>query len=180
MACVGTQLMLGAKLKHLNLQRKRVLHAAVKEVVLRFNMFSGTGSSAGCPDALAGRGVGVSADVWPGLLQSPGGCRQAAHPGAGFLSVSDRDKPQLLDVARKFAELGFRIKATAGTYQFLRQHEVRCKRSFKLHQDERPNVLDEIKSSDIHLIIDIPSLVKRAGSTTLISARPPSNTKSRM
>lgn len=60
MACVGTQLMLGAKLKHLNLQRKRVLHAAVKEVVLRFNMFSGTGSSAGCPDALAGRGLGLA------------------------------------------------------------------------------------------------------------------------
>jgi carbamoyl-phosphate synthase large subunit len=41
--------------------------------------------------------------------------------GTVFISVADLEKPAILEAARKFQELGFRIKATNGTYQFLRE-----------------------------------------------------------
>jgi len=76
--------------------------------------------------------------------------------GTVFLSVNDKEKPRLLETARKFAELGFRIKATNGTWKFLREHGVPCERSFKIHEHQRPDIVDEIKSRAIDLIINTP------------------------
>ena len=73
-----------------------------------------------------------------------------------FISVTDKDKPGILEVARKFQELGFRIKATNGTHAFLQQNGVRSEQSFKIHELRRPNIADEIKSKEIHLIINTP------------------------
>ncbi|MCX6902215.1 MAG: carbamoyl phosphate synthase large subunit, partial [Verrucomicrobia bacterium] len=76
--------------------------------------------------------------------------------GTVFISVTDREKPPILDVARKFQQLGFRITATEGTFEFLQQHGVKCERSYKIHEHQRPNIADEIKSKEIHLIINTP------------------------
>jgi carbamoyl-phosphate synthase large subunit len=62
----------------------------------------------------------------------------------------------VLDTARKFQELGFRIKATEGTGEYLRDQGVACERSFKIHEHQRPNIADEIKSKAIDLIINTP------------------------
>jgi carbamoyl-phosphate synthase large subunit len=76
--------------------------------------------------------------------------------GTVFISVTDGDKPFVLETARRFQELGFRIKATGGTNAFLRQNSVKSALSYKVHQSQRPNIIDEIKSGEIHLIINTP------------------------
>jgi carbamoyl-phosphate synthase large subunit len=73
-----------------------------------------------------------------------------------FISVTDKDKPLVLDTARRFQELGFRIKATDATGEYLRQNGVKCERSFKIREHQRPNIADEIKSKAIDLIINTP------------------------
>ena len=70
--------------------------------------------------------------------------------------MSDREKPPILDVARRFQELGFRIKATNGTCKFLQQNGVKVELSAKIHEHQRPNIADEIKSKEIQLIINTP------------------------
>jgi len=87
--------------------------------------------------------------------------QQAAIPalpleGTVFMSVTDRDKPALLEVARKFQALGFRIKATNGTWEFLTQRGVKAELSYKIHEHQRPDIADEIKSREIQLIINTP------------------------
>jgi carbamoyl-phosphate synthase large subunit len=57
---------------------------------------------------------------------------------------------------RRVQELGFRIKATDGTQQFLEVNGVKAELSYKLHEHQRPNIVDEIKSKEIHLIINTP------------------------
>jgi carbamoyl-phosphate synthase large subunit len=52
--------------------------------------------------------------------------------GTVFISVTDKEKPVILDVARKFQELGFRIKGTNGTHEFLRQKRISEDRWFKV------------------------------------------------
>ena len=76
--------------------------------------------------------------------------------GTVFISVTDKDKPIVLETARRFAELGFRLKATNGTFNFLQSQGVPCEVSFKISEHQRPNIADEIKSKQIDLIINTP------------------------
>jgi carbamoyl-phosphate synthase large subunit len=129
----------------------------VKEVVLPFNMFPEVDPVLGPEMRSTGEVLGMAPTFGLAYFKA----QEAAGPplptkGTVFISVSDKEKPPILDVARQFQELGFRIKATEGTFEFLRQHGVTCERSFKIHEYQRPNILDEIKSKEIALIINTP------------------------
>jgi carbamoyl-phosphate synthase large subunit len=76
--------------------------------------------------------------------------------GAVLITVSENDRPGVLEVARQFAHLGFKIKATQGTHKFLTEQGVQAEPIFKLHED-RPHIVDAIKSQEIQLIVNTPS-----------------------
>ncbi len=157
MARIATQLMLGAKLKDLKLQRKRIPHVGVKEVVLPFNMFPEVDPVLGPEMRSTGEVLGMAPTFGLAYFKS----QEAAlsplpQTGTVFISVTDKDKPAILDTARKFQELGFRIKATNGTHKFLNEQGVKAELSYKIHEHQRPNIADEIKSKEIDLIINTP------------------------
>ncbi|HHY84417.1 MAG TPA: carbamoyl-phosphate synthase large subunit [Verrucomicrobia bacterium] len=157
MARIATQLMLGAKLKDLNLRRRRIPHVGVKEVVLPFNMFPEVDPVLGPEMRSTGEVLGMAPTFGLAYFKAQ---EAALGPlplnGTVFLSVPDPGKPAAVEVARKFQELGFRIKATNGTHRFLREHGVRSELSYKIHEHQRPNIADEIKSGEISLIINTP------------------------
>ncbi len=158
MARIATQLMLGAKLKELKLERKRIPHVGVKEVVLPFNMFPEVDPVLGPEMRSTGEVLGLAQNfglAYYKAQQAAGGALPLS--GTVLISVADRDKPSILDVAREFQQLGFRIKATEGTCNFLAQHGIRCGRSYKLHEQRRPDIVDEIKNRQIDLIINTPA-----------------------
>ena len=157
MARIATQLMLGAKLRDLKLQRKKIPHVGVKEVVLPFNMFPEVDPVLGPEMRSTGEVLGMAPTFGLAYFKS----QEAAlsplpQKGTVFISVTDKDKPAILDTARKFQELGFQIKATNGTHKFLNQQGVKAELSYKIHEHQRPNIADEIKSSAIDLIINTP------------------------
>ncbi|MDP1760902.1 MAG: carbamoyl phosphate synthase large subunit, partial [Deltaproteobacteria bacterium] len=76
--------------------------------------------------------------------------------GAVLITVSENDRPGVLEVARQFAHLGFTIKATQGTHKFLSEQGILSELISKLHED-RPHIVDAIKSQEIHLIVNTPS-----------------------
>jgi carbamoyl-phosphate synthase large subunit len=157
MARIATQLMLGAKLKDLNLQRRVIPHVGVKEVVLPFNMFPEVDPVLGPEMRSTGEVLGMAPSFGLAYFKAQEAALSALPlKGTVFISVTDKDKPLILDTARKFQELGFRIKATEGTGEYLRQNGVKCDRSFKVHEHQRPNIADEIKSKEIDLIINTP------------------------
>jgi carbamoyl-phosphate synthase large subunit len=80
-----------------------------------------------------------------------------ALPTAGrvFLSTHDRDKPSLVPVARRLAELGFQLVATEGTAAALRQAGLTVEAILKVHEG-RPNIEDAIRSRRIQLVINTP------------------------
>jgi carbamoyl-phosphate synthase large subunit len=157
MARIATRLMLGAKLRDLGLQRKRIPHVGVKEVVMPFNMFPEVDPVLGPEMRSTGEVLGMAPSFGLAYFKA----QEAAQPalplqGTVFISVTDKDKPAILDVARKFLELGFSIKATNGTCRYLQANGVKAGLSHKIHEPQRPNILDEIKSKEIHLIINTP------------------------
>ena len=157
MAGIATQLMLGARLADMGLRRNAIPHVGVKEVVLPFNMFPEVDPVLGPEMRSTGEVLGMAPTFGLAYFKSQ---EAALSPlpleGTVFISVTDGDKPFVLETARRFQELGFRIKATGGTNAFLRQNSVKSALSYKVHQSQRPNIIDEIKSGEIHLIINTP------------------------
>jgi carbamoyl-phosphate synthase large subunit len=73
-----------------------------------------------------------------------------------LITVSQRDRQAILEAARQFDELGFKIRATEGTHSFLADHGIESKPIRKL-QEGRPNIVDGIKNKEIQLIVNTPS-----------------------
>ncbi|MFA6561669.1 MAG: carbamoyl-phosphate synthase large subunit [Verrucomicrobiia bacterium] len=157
MARIATKLMLGVKLHDMNLKRQKIPHVGVKEVVLPFNMFPEVDPVLGPEMRSTGEVLGMAPTFGLAYFKS----QEAAlsplpQQGTVLISVMKKDRPVILDVARKFQGLGFRIKATEGTQLFLQENGVKCERSFKLQEHQRPNIMDEIKSKEIDLVINTP------------------------
>jgi len=157
MARLATQLMLGKKLAELNLKHKEIPHFGVKEAVFPFNMFHTV-------DPLLGPEMRSTGEVL-GLADSPGlayfkaqEATQLPLPSEGtiLITVVDTDKDSVLETAKAFTELGFKIKATEGTHRFLTDNGIKTEHILKMHEG-RPNIVDAIKNAEIQLIINTPS-----------------------
>jgi carbamoyl-phosphate synthase large subunit len=103
-----------------------------------------------------GEGMGSGLSFGEAFAKAQLGCgRGLPLEGSVFLSVNDRDKAQLVPIARDFTELGFHIVATAGTADYLAQQGIATDTVFKVNEG-RPNVVDLIKNGQIDLIINTP------------------------
>jgi carbamoyl-phosphate synthase large subunit len=72
-----------------------------------------------------------------------------------LITVTDSDKPTVTPIARRFHEMGFRLRATAGTAAYLRARGIPAETVFKVHEG-RPNCLDMIVNRDVQLLINTP------------------------
>ncbi len=73
-----------------------------------------------------------------------------------IMTVADKDKAEAVDVAKRFAALGYKIYATRSTAKYLNEHGVEALWVNKISQ-ESPNVMDLILGHKIDLVIDIPT-----------------------
>ena len=76
--------------------------------------------------------------------------------GTVLISVNAKDKPEVTDIARSFAEDGFTIVATGRTYDLICQAGIPAEKVKKLYEG-RPNILDMITNGQIQLIINSPA-----------------------
>ena len=157
MARLATQVMLGKKLADLNLQSKAIPHFGVKEAVFPFNMFPGVDPLLGPEMRSTGEVLGMADSFGMAFYKAQDAAKQTLpSEGTVLITVSENDRPGVLEVARQFAHLGFKIKATQGTHKFLTEQGVQSERISKLHED-RPHIVDAIKSQEINLIVNTPS-----------------------
>ena len=157
MARLATQVMLGKKLADLNLQPKSIPHFGVKEAVFPFNMFPEVDPLLGPEMRSTGEVLGMADSFGMAFYKAQDAAKQTLPcEGAVLITVSENDRPGVLEVARQFAHLGFKIKATQGTHKFLTEQGIQSERISKLHED-RPHIVDAIKSQEIHLIVNTPS-----------------------
>jgi carbamoyl-phosphate synthase large subunit len=73
-----------------------------------------------------------------------------------IMTVNDKDKPESVGIAKRFADLGYKIYATRSTANYLNEHGVEAFRINKITQ-ESPNVMDLIIGHKIDLVIDTPT-----------------------
>ena len=75
--------------------------------------------------------------------------------GTVFISVNDRDKRMIVELGRRFVDLGFKIVATHGTAKLLEQAGLQVERVYKV-KEGRPHVVDLIKGDRVQLVINTP------------------------
>src|SRR5512145_1508181 len=131
-------------------------YVAVKEAVFPFGKFAGVDLLLGPEMRSTGEVMGV-ADSFGMAFAKAQAAADGSLPleGSVFITVNDRDKSNVVPIARRFHELGFRIRATEGTSRYLRAKGVPAERVLKVHEG-RPNALDLIVSGEIHLLINTP------------------------
>lgn len=138
------------------LKSRNITHFGVKEAVFPFNMFQEVDPVLGPEMRSTGEVLGLANSFGLAYFKAQE-ATQAPLPVQGdvFISVADQDKPYLPDVAKKFEQLGFKIKATEGTYKFLTEKGIRCEQVKKLTEG-RPNIVDNIMNGEIQLVINTP------------------------
>jgi carbamoyl-phosphate synthase large subunit len=157
MARLATQIMLGKKIADLGLAPQHIPHFGVKEAVFPFNMFPEVDPLLGPEMRSTGEVLGMADSFGLAFYKAMEASRsQLPIEGTVLLTVSDHDKPAVLPVAKRFEKLGFTIRATHGTYQFLTDNGIKAEPIDKLHEG-RPNIVDAIKNKEIHLVINTPS-----------------------
>jgi carbamoyl-phosphate synthase large subunit len=156
MARLATQIMLGKKLKDLNLEHRKIPHYGVKEAVLPFYFYPEVDPILGPEMRSTGEVLGM-ADSFGAAFYKAQDATKSCLPlqGCVLITVADRDKQAVAGVARRFAELGFSIVATSGTRDFLRQNGVEAALVNKMHES-RPHIVDCIKNGDVQLVINTP------------------------
>jgi carbamoyl-phosphate synthase large subunit len=155
MARLATQVMLGKKIADLGLSNRKITHFGVKEAVFPFNMFPEVDPLLGPEMRSTGEVLGM-ADCFGRAFYKAQEATQTSLPVAGtvLISVAEKDSA-VYEIAREFANLGFKIKATRGTYQFLTEHNIDAEMVYKL-QEGRPNIVDAIMNREINLVINTP------------------------
>jgi len=157
MGRIATQLMLGKKLADLHLEPKTIRHFGVKEAVFPFNMFPEVDALLGPEMRSTGEVLGMAESFGLAFFKAQEAAQQQLPTGGtALITVSEGERPAVLEVARQFEKLSFRIKATEGTQRFLADHGIESELILKMHEG-RPNIVDGIMNKEIHLVINTPS-----------------------
>jgi carbamoyl-phosphate synthase large subunit len=155
LAKLATKVMLGKSLKALGFVKEiEPKHISVKEAVFPFSRFPDVDTLLGPEMKSTGEvmGIGDNFGIAFAKAQAAAGY-ELPKSGTVFISVHDGDKQKVLPVARQFIELGFRLIATTGTADLLKDNGIPTDHVFKL-KEGRPHVVDRIKSGQIQLVVN--------------------------
>lgn len=138
------------------LKEQEIPYYGVKEAAFPFNMFHEVDPVLGPEMRSTGEVLGLSPSYGEAFYKAQEAI-QSKLPleGTVLISVNRKDKAEVVDVARSFAEDGFRIVATGNTYELITQAGIAAEKVKKLYEG-RPNVLDLITNGDIDLIVNSP------------------------
>ncbi|MFH1191344.1 MAG: carbamoyl-phosphate synthase large subunit [Candidatus Omnitrophota bacterium] len=158
LAKLATKVMLGKKLKDLGFTEEVIPpYVAVKESVFPFNRFPGVDVMLGPEMKSTGEVMGIDMDFASAYIKSQIAAGQKVpKSGNVFISVHDRDKRDIVSIAKKLKDLGFNIFATGGTASIFKKNNILAKILPKISEG-RPNILDLMKDGKIQMVINTPS-----------------------
>ena len=132
-------------------------HYGVKEAVFPFNMFPEVDPVLGPEMRSTGEVLGLASTLGEAFLKAQEATQSAIPMGGTVLiSVSDRDKADVAQVAREFSEAGFKIVSTKGTCELLNEAGVEAAHINKLGEG-RPDILDALANGEISIVVNTPA-----------------------
>ena len=157
---LATKVILGHKIKELGYApglQPEAKHFAIKMPVFSFEKIRGADISLGPEMKSTGECLGIAETFNEALYKAflGAGIKLPQHKNM-IITVKEEDHEEVVDIARRFEKIGYRIYATRGTAKTLKEHGVKCIRTNKLEQPS-PNLMDLILGHRIDLVIDTPA-----------------------
>ena len=150
------------------LKDKTFTHYGVKEAVFPFNMFQEVDPVLGPEMRSTGEVLGMSSSFGEAFFKAQEATQtKLPTEGTALLSIGDRDKAELIEVAKGLHECGFKIIATGRTCDMIREAGIEAEKVAKIDEG-RPNVLDVISNGKIDLIVNTPIGKKGASDDSYI------------
>ncbi len=141
---------------HYGLQKEKDL-IAIKMPVFSFEKLYGADVNLGPEMKSTGEVLGIARTFDEALIKSFYGAGvHMIKNGRVIFTLKDSDKEEALPIARGLYDLGWTIYATAGTSDFLNDHDIPTIRTNKIGTGS-PDILDHITSGQIDLVINTPS-----------------------
>ncbi|MBI5328636.1 MAG: carbamoyl-phosphate synthase large subunit [Deltaproteobacteria bacterium] len=168
LAKIAAKVMLGKTLKELGFTTEVVpQHTSVKESVFPFIKFPGVDTILGPEMKSTGEVMGIDADFGKAFAKAQIAAGNKLPPpplssplkgegwGGGnvFVSVKNDDKNGVVEAARQLSGLGFKIIATNGTADYLKDNGIDTEFVYKVGEG-RPDIVDRIKSGEIAMVIN--------------------------
>jgi carbamoyl-phosphate synthase large subunit len=156
---LAAKIMAGKTLKELGFTEEVIpKHHSVKEAVFPFSKFTGVDIILGPEMKSTGEVMGIDDDLGMAFAKSQmaaGGTLPTK--GNVFISVKETDRPNVVRIAKGYADLGFTLYATSGTGSVISEAGIPVNILPKLASGQRPNVIDLMKNKDMALVINTPS-----------------------
>jgi carbamoyl-phosphate synthase large subunit len=156
---LAAKIMAGMTLKELGFTEEVIpKHHSVKEAVFPFSKFAGVDIILGPEMKSTGEVMGIDYDLGMAFAKSQmaaGGTLPTK--GNVFISVKETDRPNVVRIAKGYADLGFTLYATSGTGGVIKEAGIPVQILPKLASGQRPNVIDLMKNKDMALVINTPS-----------------------
>jgi carbamoyl-phosphate synthase large subunit len=157
MARRAVEIMLGGSLDQMDLPRRLLPHYGIRSSVFPFDTFPQADPL--LTPQMRSTGQAMTLDEVFGMAYYTS--QKAAGPclpqqGNLLITVTDADKPSILEPARLFTEMGFGILATRGTHAFLTKNGIQARLVKKLGFG-RPDLVDAIKTGEVAIVVNTPS-----------------------
>ena len=138
------------------LKEQDIPYYGVKEAAFPFNMFQEVDPVLGPEMRSTGEVLGLSRFWGEAFYKAQEGI-QSKLPLSGkvLITVNDKDKSEVVEVAKGFEEIGFEILASKGTCKILAENGIISKEVLKINEG-RPNILDIILNGEVDLVINSP------------------------
>ena len=157
---LATKVILGHTIRELGYEpglQPEADYFAIKMPVFSFEKIRGADISLGPEMKSTGECLGIAKTFDEALYKAflGAGINLPKHKNM-IITVKDSDKLDVIDIARRFEAIGYRIFSTRGTARALQEHGVKARMINKI-EGESPNLMDLILGHEIDLVIDTPS-----------------------
>ncbi|MEN2998163.1 MAG: carbamoyl-phosphate synthase large subunit, partial [Brevinematia bacterium] len=152
-AKIATRVIIGHSLKEIGVKEPRLNYYAVKEVVLPFDKFAEVEPVLGPEMKSTGEVMGIDESFPMAYAKSEIAAGTNLSLKSVLLTIDDKDKARILNIARALQDLGVSIYATSGTYKFLSENGIQSELVLKIGEG-RPDLLDHIKNGKIGMIFN--------------------------
>lgn len=160
MVDLATKIILGKKLKDMGYKSglyPESQYIAVKVPVFSFEKLHDVDNQLGPEMKSTGECLGIAKTfgdaLFKGLTAAGYKFRTDEEKGGVIISVRDQDKNEVIEIASRFEELGFKIYATAGTASVLNRNMIAATHVYRIHELKEPNVITLLESGAINYVV---------------------------
>ena len=151
---LASKISVGKKIANLKITQKPMTSIAIKEPVFPFKRFPNVDTILGPEMKSTGEVMSIDKNMEAAFIK----CQMAASnplpvKGNLFVSVKDSDKAKVLPIVRSFKKQGFKIFATQGTAEFLKENSIKVTFVNKVAEGS-PHIVDLLDSDEISIVIN--------------------------